>query len=84
MKTDSGRDHELNLWKGMGGATIGVLLAHLLLLLVSPLPADSRYSLLLWTLCAVWFVAGPVLYFIDVRPRKRREREQARAKRDST
>jgi len=81
MKAEDVQTRELRMWRVFGGLTMGLIIG-------ATIVASFRQELgsfqftwwLLGSLIGLWFIALPVVYLIDIRPRKRKENKIGNAK----
>ena len=81
MKAEVVQTRELRMWRTFGGLTMGLVVAAIIIALARQ-GMDYQQSTwwFLGSLIGLWFIALPLVYLIDIRPRKKQVREEGNTK----
>jgi len=74
MKAEDVQTRELRMWRVFGGLTMGLIIGATIVAISHQELGSLQFTWwLLGSLIGLWFIALPVVYLIDIRPRKRKE-----------
>ena len=74
MKAEDVQTRELRMLRVFGGLTMGLIMGATIVAISHQEFGSLQFTWwLLGSLIGLWFIALPVVYLIDIRPRKRKE-----------